>query len=285
MRFSTSRCNHIATLLWVHGVRRAQNAVRFGYRFPGGKDAPMSLRRSCCSALVLTASLSALLGACAQSGGEAPGVALSEPALAAKPSTAGAASETQSAAKAAARAELAKTAAARPEPPKTAARPEPAKTAARAEPPKTAARQEPAKTAARTEPRQATPAAETSACDDGGDCMAQLKRMVDGTNRTWVGRAEPPQQFADGTRLFAYRALRPKLNCRELSLALTEIDASSKRLQDPASSISPDRAERVATLAADVAGELKTERAGRCSSTSSTSARTKAAGVEPARSQ
>ena len=96
--------------------------------------------------------------------------------------------------------------------------------------------------------------------------MAQLKRMVDGTNRTWVGRAEPPQQFAEGTRLFAYRALRPKLNCRELGLALTEIDSSSKRLQDPASAVSAERVERVTALAADVAGELKSERAGRCSS-------------------
>ena len=112
--------------------------------------------------------------------------------------------------------------------------------------------------------------------------MAQLKRMVDGTNRTWVGRAEPPQQFAEGTRLFAYRALRPKLNCRELGLALTEIDSSSKRLQDPASAVSAERVERVTALAADVAGELKSERAGRCSSTGT---RTSAAGAEPARSR
>jgi len=112
--------------------------------------------------------------------------------------------------------------------------------------------------------------------------MAQLKRMVDGTNRTWVGRAEPPQQFADGTRLFAYRALRPNLNCRELGLALTEIDTSRKRLQDPASAISPDRVERVAALAADVAGELKTEHAGRCSSSGT---RTTAAGADRTPSQ
>lgn len=231
----------------------------------------MSLRRSCCFALLLTASLSALLGACANSGGNTPGVSLSDPALAAKPSTAGAANETQPA-----------KAAARPEPPKAAARPQPPKTAARQEPQKAASPKEPAKTAARAEPRPSP--TQTTACADGGDCMAQLKRMVDGTNRTWVGRAEPPQQFADGTRLFAYRALRPKLNCRELSLALTEIDTSSKRLQDPASAVSADRAERVTALAADVAGELKTEHAGRCSSTSS-SARTQAAEAERARSQ
>jgi hypothetical protein len=236
----------------------------------------MSPRRSRCFAPLLAASLSALLSACASSG-DAPGAAvLSDPALAAKPSTAGATNETQAQpAKPAARAELPKVAA-RPELAKSAAtRAEPPKTAARAEPPKTAARQEPAKAAVR-EP------AETSTGAEGEDSMAQLKRMVDGTNRTWVGRAEPPEQFAEGTRLFAYRALRPKLNCRELGLALTEIDSSSKRLQDPASAVSPERVERVTALAADVAGELKSERAGRCSSTGT---RTSAAGAEPARSR
>jgi hypothetical protein len=235
----------------------------------------MSLRRSVRFALLLT-SLSALLGACAMSGGgDTSGVSLSDPALAGKPSPAGAASETEPAKPAAA---------ARPEPPKTAARPEPPKTAAKAvgpkEPAKAVAPKEPAKTVARAEPRPAASPKQASACDEGGDCMAQLKRMVDGTNRTWIGRAEPPQQFADGTRLFAYRALRPKLNCRELSQALTEIDASSKRLQDPASAVSPDRVERVAALAADVAGELKTEHSGRCSKTS-----TRTSAAEPALSQ
>ena len=232
----------------------------------------MSLRRSCCVALLLTASLSALLGACANSSGTTPGVSLNDPAMPNKPFTAGAANETQQPAKAAAR----------PETPKAAARPETPKTAVRQEPQKAASLQEPAKAAARADSRPSTSATQTTACDEGGDCMAQLKRMVDGTNRTWIGRAEPPQQFADGTRLFAYRALRPNLNCRELSLALGEIASASKRLQDPASAISPDRAERVSALAADVAGELKTEHAGRCSSTST---RTSAAGAEPARSQ
>jgi len=267
MRFSTSRRNHIATLLWVHGRRWAQNALRLGCRRFAGKDAPMNLRRSRCFALLLTVSLSALVSACANSTGEAPGVSLGDPALNAKPSTAGAANET----------EPAKTAT-RPEPPKAGVRAETPKTAARQEPPK-AAPKEPAKSIARAEPpKQTTP------CNEGDDCMAQLKRMVDGTNRTWIGRAEPPQQFADGTRLFAYRALRPNLNCRELSLALTEIGSASKRLQDPASAISADRVERATALAAEVSDELKAEHAGRCSSTN-TSARTSAAGADPARSQ
>ena len=67
--------------------------------------------------------------------------------------------------------------------PRPQRRPEPAQDQPpRAEPPKTAARQEPAKAAAR-EP------AETSARAEADDGMAQLKRMVDSADRTWVGRA------------------------------------------------------------------------------------------------
>ena len=133
LRFSTSRGNHIATLLWVHGLRRAQNALRLGCRCPAGKDALMSLRRSRCFAPLLAASLSALLSACANSSGDAPGrVSERSRTAAAKPSTAGAANETQGQpAKPATRAELPKVAA----PPKTAAA-----AAARPEPPKAVAR-------------------------------------------------------------------------------------------------------------------------------------------------
>jgi hypothetical protein len=223
----------------------------------------MSLRRNRCFAPLLTAALSAQLAACALSGGEQAGASLNDPALATRPSTAGVADNSQ----------LPKPAA-RPDATKQVARAEPAKTtAAKADPAKTAAKAEPAKTAAKTE---------AAPCSAGGSCMNQLKRMVDGTNRTWIGRPEPPQQFADGTRLFAYRALRPNLTCRELSLALTEIDSASKRLLDPASAVSSERAQRVAALATDVAGELSSEHAARCTSTGT---RTTAAGSEPTNSQ
>jgi len=216
----------------------------------------MSLRRVRCFAPLLTASLSVQLAACALSGAtEQAGPSLNDPGLASRPSTAGVADNSQS--------------------PKPAARPDATKQVARADPAKTAAaKAEPAKTAAKTD---------SAPCSAGGSCMDQLKRMVDGTNRTWIGRPEPPQQFADGTRLFAYRALRPNLTCRELSLALAEIDTSSKKVLDPASAVSSERAQRVAVLATDVAGELSTEQAARCTSAGGT--RTTAVGSEPTNSQ
>jgi hypothetical protein len=223
-----------------------------------GSNAIMSPRRTRCLAPVLTAVLSAQLAACALSGGGEPSTDLSDPGLATRPSTAGVVDNTQL--------------------PKAAG---PAKTAARAEPAKPAVRAEPARPAAKTEVATATKT-DVAPCASGGGCVTQLKRMVDGTNRTWIGRPEPPQQFADGTRLFAYRALRPNLSCRELSLALTEIDTSSKRLLDPASAVGSDRAQRVAALATDVAAELRSEHAGRCTAAGT---RTTAAGAEPAQSQ
>jgi hypothetical protein len=219
----------------------------------------MSLCRVRCFAPLLTASLSVQLAACALSGAtEQAGPSLNDPGSASRPSTAGVADNSQL--------------------PKPAARPDATKQVARSDPAKTAA----AKTAAKTEPTKTAAKTDTAPCSAGGSCMNQLKRMVDGTNRTWIGRPEPPQQFADGTRLFAYRALRPNLTCRELSLALAEIDTSSKKVLDPASAVSSDRAQRVAALATDVAGELSTEQAARCTGAGT---RTTAAGSEPTNSQ
>jgi hypothetical protein len=222
----------------------------------------MSLRRVRCFAPLLMASLSVQLAACALSGAtEQAGPSLNDPA-ATRPSTAGVADNSQL--------------------PKPTARPDATKQVARADPAKQAPKAEPAKTATKTEPTKTAAKTDSAPCSAGGSCMNQLKRMVDGTNRTWIGRPEPPQQFADGTRLFAYRALRPNLTCRELSLALTEIDTSSKKVLDPASAVSTERAQRVAALATDVAGELSSEHAARCTGAGT---RTTAAGSEPTNSQ
>jgi hypothetical protein len=193
---------------------------------PLRKDADMSPRRPTCLVPLLAVSLAMLLAACSLPGSEAPGTALTDPALTARPPEPRVADNTQ--------------------PPKTQA-PKAQATAA----PKVAA------------PKDAT-AKGGAACAEGTGCVAQLKGMVTGADRGWIGRPQAPQQFADGTRLFAYRALRPKLSCRELSLAIGEIAVASKRLLDPASAIPQDRAHNVAALANDVATELTSEQASRC---------------------
>jgi hypothetical protein len=198
---------------------------------PLRKDADMSPRRTAYLAPLLAVSLAILLAACSLPGSEAPGTALNDPALAARPPEprVAAADNTQTPKTQAPKAQAPKA----PVAPKVAA-------------PKDAATKGGA------------------ACAEGSGCVAQLKGMVTGADRGWIGRPQAPQQFADGTRLFAYRALRPKLSCRELSLAIGEIAVASKRMLDPASAIPQDRAQNVAALANDVAAELTSEQSSRC---------------------
>ena len=94
-------------------------------------------------------------------------------------------------------------------------------------------------------------------------CVARLRRLVAGPDRSWIGRPEQPASFADGTRLFAYRALRTKLGCRDLALALADVRASTRLLQS-ASGIAPERVQKANALAADIAAELGSEHNLRC---------------------
>ena len=80
-----------------------------------------------------------------------------------------------------------------------------------------------------------------------------------------LGRsAQSPAAYTDGTRLFAYRALRTKLNCRELTAALTEVRAASKSLAGEVPGVSPDQISRTRALNGQVEGELAKERGVRC---------------------
>jgi hypothetical protein len=81
--------------------------------------------------------------------------------------------------------------------------------------------------------------------------------MVDDPMRDWVGQPQSADGYTNGTRLFAYRALRKKLTCSELKRALDEMTAATPLLQ-------PARYENVRTLAIIVARELKAEHGKRC---------------------
>lgn len=88
--------------------------------------------------------------------------------------------------------------------------------------------------------------------------------MVESPQRGWVGQQQAPSAYADGTRLFAYRALRTKLSCRELSAALNEVRAASKSLAGDVPGVSADQISRTRTLNSQVEGELAKERGVRC---------------------
>lgn len=88
--------------------------------------------------------------------------------------------------------------------------------------------------------------------------------MVDNPKRGWVGQEQAPAAYTDGTRLFAYRALRTKLTCRELGMALSEVRAASKSLAGDVPGVSRDQLARTRSLNSQVEGELAKESSKRC---------------------
>lgn len=101
-------------------------------------------------------------------------------------------------------------------------------------------------------------------CGTAAQCRSALKSMVDSRDRGWVGQKLPADAYTDGTRLFAYRALRKRLNCRELSMAVEEMRAASKALKEPMPGVTPEQASRTRALNTQVESELASEKAARC---------------------
>jgi len=110
----------------------------------------------------------------------------------------------------------------------------------------------------------ARPQPARGACDSAAQCSAVLKTMIDSPDRGWIGQRPPPDAYANGTRLFAYRALRRQLTCGELNRAVTELAAASRSLSGPVSGMTPDQLSRTRDLCSQVSGELTREREGRC---------------------
>src|SRR5215468_11650714 len=94
-------------------------------------------------------------------------------------------------------------------------------------------------------------------CDTAQDCAARLGSLVKNANRDWIGVPQSADGYSNGTRLFAYRALRKKLTCGELQLAIEDTKAAILTLEKASY-------ERARALAAEVMRELATERGNRC---------------------
>lgn len=120
-------------------------------------------------------------------------------------------------------------------------------------------------------PAKAThaPAPVADLCPDPGNCVATLRAMLDDPDRAWIAKPEAPATFANGVRLFAYRALRGKLACGELVLALREIDGAAKMYAGSVSGLKPEQATRARGLATAVGQELREESARRCTANTS----------------
>lgn len=108
-------------------------------------------------------------------------------------------------------------------------------------------------------------ATSTMRCGDGLDCVEVLRAMIDDPKQSWMMRAPTPMEFANGTRLFAYRALKTTLECGKLRFANAELDwavdtFSSSRLEG----VDAVHRARVAALAEAVRGEIEDEIKKRC---------------------
>ena len=101
-------------------------------------------------------------------------------------------------------------------------------------------------------------------CASGSACMVRLKAMIESPNRDWIGQPQAPAEYANGTRLFAYRALRGQLTCPQLASALGEVGAAAKAIAAPVAGVNAQQAERVLALKAEVERELQAEFSGRC---------------------
>jgi hypothetical protein len=108
------------------------------------------------------------------------------------------------------------------------------------------------------------PPPEKQGCGTPAQCKSALKKLVDDPKRGWVGEQQPAATYTSGMRLFAYRAMRKKLSCRELAMALTEVRAASKSLAGNVAGVSPDQLSRTRALSTQVEAELSKEQGGRC---------------------
>ena len=114
----------------------------------------------------------------------------------------------------------------------------------------------------------AVPAAgqDEASCARVEDCASVLKAMVVGSDRSWVQRPASPAVLSNGVRLFAYRALAPKLGCSDLALALAEADSAAQAFSHPVAGLQPEQMTRTRSLSLEVAEELRAERSQRCAS-------------------
>ena len=57
----------------------------------------------------------------------------------------------------------------------------------------------------------ASPPRQAAACKTDNDCVVILSALIKDPKRAWIGRPQSAAEYANGTRFFAYRALRRTL--------------------------------------------------------------------------
>jgi hypothetical protein len=134
------------------------------------------------------------------------------------------------------------------------------------------------KAPARSKPSQL---AQESACVNVEQCASVLKAMIDDPDRAWINWPASATTLANGVRLFAYRSLRPKLTCSQLSTALHEVTTASVAFVGLVPSLQPGQVGRARELSGKVEVELKAERAARCDHPTGQALEVRAPGMLP----
>lgn len=99
-------------------------------------------------------------------------------------------------------------------------------------------------------------------------CVAErvvtLRAMTSDRQHAWIRQIEPPHGYANGTRLFAYRIVRSKLSCDNLTHGLSELRQVRASYAVAVAGLTPAEIKRTKTLIVDVSGELASEWRRRC---------------------
>jgi hypothetical protein len=104
-------------------------------------------------------------------------------------------------------------------------------------------------------------------CTSDSECVMILAALINDPMRRWIGQPQTAAEYANGTRFFAYRAMRTRLSCRELKRAMGDTNVAAARLQAPAPGVSAAQAARALSLATAVGIELRGEIIARCRAT------------------
>jgi hypothetical protein len=107
-------------------------------------------------------------------------------------------------------------------------------------------------------------AGDTTRCGVGVDCLAVLRAMISDPQQSWMARTPTLADFTNGTRLFAYRALRTTLDCGKLRFANAELDWAVDTFSGILEGVDAPHRARVAALAAAVRLEIQAEIKTRC---------------------
>jgi hypothetical protein len=103
-----------------------------------------------------------------------------------------------------------------------------------------------------------------TSCKTDSECVVILSALINDPRRSWIGQPQSAAEYANGTRFFAYRALRTRLSCGELKRAIDDTKVAAARLATPALGVSVAQAASALSLSTAVGTELRHENTQRC---------------------